>query len=1048
MKKQLLVFLMLLTGITAFCQQRRPIDSRHPLWIVHIDVWNGSDPQKIIDLVPEDVRPYVCMNLSMSCQFDTKTGVYKMPQDAVQTYKSWATVCQKNKVWFMCQPASGGMTHILDSDLTTFEYFFKNYPNFLGWNYCEQFWGFDDKENLASSPTTSRIELFAKLVEMSHNYGGFLTISFCGNIWSHPLTPNAMLRRNNKLLTACKNYPEACLWLYKYTTSSCWYNTESVCISPFISGLATNYGVRYDCCGWNTATDVMLGEGHGKYYPIAAGISTVMEQTCVNGGAVWDGPELIPYACFRETNTTDVDGYTRRNWESFPEFKNAWTDMFRKIIDGGLYIPSRQEVVEKTKVAVIADMQTGSDEDKYSSWKELYDGIYKQDNDPYNSLENGYWQKNLTYFKKTGRYAAIPVCIGMYDNLSKVIPVQVNKSQRASVWPDEAAKVRDFDKQYPVVSTGDLYVSRFRNQLITYTPYTYLNTKTSAKGTVSLEYNTCNRLEMTWGKLSTAAVREYADHINFYFNNFRTDTVTNVVDKIVITGAASKPTYELKRRGAATASVKSDWNADRTTFTLEVSHCGPVDVSIKCSGNGTNRKTDYLPSEALTADMPVQPAAYSGPVTIEAEDMDYKAIGACITNQFNQRSKVRGHSGNGFMEMGRNAGGSLRHRIKMDKAGDYKIAVKYSAKRAGKLDVVLNGVTKQAAIEKCGTNQWKKTFVEAAMTQGNNTLYINNTEGIDMMIDYIVYMPKDTPEEKYTITMIAGDNGKATPDVKEATEGTVVTFNIQPDEGYEFAGWELHPRQHPYFKDNTMSMPNDNVILKPLFKQSSGGGIAGDMHDFYNLDLSNVESGAMPEGWECLQNGNELHSYPNTYSGGARTFVGFTGFQGKALYWRSKYAEYGRQENYPLELEPGNYRVTYAMAAWKKSPVYELQILDAANDNIIARSEQTAAEPDANGSKSADVSDTEVLTFDFKIETKGRYVLRFNNVSGGDWDEFLLLSCKMQTDSATEISSILCDSENVPVAIYGEDGIRHNALRRGINIVKMKNGETKKIFIK
>ena len=44
-----------------------------------------------------------------------------------------------------------------------------------------------------------------------------------------------------------------------------------------------------------------------------------------------------------------------------------------------------------------------------------------------------------------------------------------------------------------------------------------------------------------------------------------------------------------------------------------------------------------------------------------------------------------------------------------------------------------------------------------------------------------------------------------------------------------------------------------------------------------------------------------LHSYPNTYTGGARTFVGFNGFQGKAFYWRTKYAEYGRQEAYPLE---------------------------------------------------------------------------------------------------------------------------------------------------
>ena len=55
---------------TASAQQRRPIDNEHPLWLVHVDVWNQADPQKIIDLIPDDIKPYVCMNLSLSCAYD------------------------------------------------------------------------------------------------------------------------------------------------------------------------------------------------------------------------------------------------------------------------------------------------------------------------------------------------------------------------------------------------------------------------------------------------------------------------------------------------------------------------------------------------------------------------------------------------------------------------------------------------------------------------------------------------------------------------------------------------------------------------------------------------------------------------------------------------------------------------------------------------------------------------------------------------------------------------------------------------------------------
>ena len=459
--RNLLLLCLLALSLSVSGQQRRPIDSRHPLWLIHVDVWNKANPQAIIDMIPKDIRPFVCMNLSLSCSYDTEKNVYKMPQNGVATYKSWATVCQQNGMWFTCQPASGGHTHIQDTDLDTFEYFFKHYPNFLGWNYAEQFWGFDEKGDKSSSTQESRIALFAKLVEMSHKYGGFLTISFCGNIWSHALSPVGMLKRNADLLAACEKYPEAILWLYKYTTTSCFYNTESVTWGPYIAGLANNYGVRYDNCGWNGALEVMLGKDNGKKYPVAAGLSTVMEQSCVNGGAVWDGPELIWTEDIKNLDNTRVNGYTHRNWGFYPGFQNVWVDMFRKIIDGSLYIPTRQEVLGKTKIVVVNDINTGNIENQYGGWNDLYDGLYKQE-DPMNK-GNGYFMDNLTWFKKTGRYGAIPIVPELHDNLAKAIPLQIKKSAK---WSSQRDKLKDFNAQYPVVSTGDLYVNRYRNQLI------------------------------------------------------------------------------------------------------------------------------------------------------------------------------------------------------------------------------------------------------------------------------------------------------------------------------------------------------------------------------------------------------------------------------------------------------------------------------------------------------------------------------------------------------------------------------------------------------
>ena len=60
MKMRKLLLLLIVLNFAAFkmhAQQRRPIDSRHPLWLVHIDIWNQADPQKIIDLIPGGILP-------------------------------------------------------------------------------------------------------------------------------------------------------------------------------------------------------------------------------------------------------------------------------------------------------------------------------------------------------------------------------------------------------------------------------------------------------------------------------------------------------------------------------------------------------------------------------------------------------------------------------------------------------------------------------------------------------------------------------------------------------------------------------------------------------------------------------------------------------------------------------------------------------------------------------------------------------------------------------------------------------------------------------
>ena len=754
-----LLFFLPFTNVSA--QSRRPIDSKHPMWIVHIDVWNTADPQKIIDLIPDDVKPFVCFNLSLSCQYDTERNVYKMPQNAILTYKSWASVCCANNVWFTCQPASGGHTHIMDDDLDTFEYFFKHYRNFLGWNFAEQFWGFDEPGDRSSSSQAARWELFANLVEMSHNYGGLLIVSFCGNIWSHPLNPNGIMKRNSKLLANCRKYPEAFLMLYKYTTSSCFYNNESVCLAPFISGLASNYGVRYDNCGWNGALDAILGENHGKKYPASVGFGTVMEQTCVNGGAVWDGPELIWTEDFQELGHTVSDGFTCRNWGRFANFDNGWLDMFRKIIDGTMYIPSREEVISQNRVVIVNNLSSGSDQDLYAAPDNLYDGLYKQD-DPMNRGD-GRWMDNMTYFKKTGRYRAVPVVCGLYDSLAKSIPLQVYRSAYSSKFGNVNTKVKEFNRLYPEISSGDLFVSRYRNQLVTYFPYSYFNRKKTASASIPLEYNSCDTLELVYGAFGNGIVREYPDHIDFYLNNFRSDTTSLVTDRITVSGAVAEPSCSMTLRAGAKGRTETSWDAVKGVFTVKVSHMGPVDITVECSGASVRTADDFIRLSPL-ADLPASPGEYFGDLIIEAEDMDYKAVSSCCTNPYYSNPDIRGHSGNGFIVTGTNPSAALRRKVSISRPGIYTVSVRYMNRgQSGRVNINVNGTVKSMYTVKTEFNGWTSVQYDFELKEGENVITVTNPGGTNMYIDQVVLSPSD----KHTLVYdMASDSTRTTPDGK------------------------------------------------------------------------------------------------------------------------------------------------------------------------------------------------------------------------------------------------------------------------------------------
>ena len=238
----------------------------------------------------------------------------------------------------------------------------------------------------------------------------------------------------------------------------------------------------------------------------------------------------------------------------------------------------------------------------------------------------------------------------------------------------------------------------------------------------------------------------------------------------------------------------------------------------------------------------------------------------------------------------------------------------------------------------------------------------------------------------------------------------------------------------------SFTMPDDNVTILPVFY---------DTTSVYKLDYTNVANGEIPEGWRCMQENNDVHQYPNTYSSGARTLKDFQGYQGKGLYWRNGRAEYGSLNNYKLNLEPGEYKVTFAMAAWKGDPKYSVVIRNADTNTDVAQSEEFGTAVNVNGNTSADVSAEPEHEFKFTIPEKGNYIIRFSDKSTyGGYHEFLLLSCKLNNVGETGVESVMDGGCGVPAGIYSPQGIRLSSMQSGLNIVIEADGTVKKVMKK
>lgn len=159
--------------------------------------------------------------------------------------------------------------------------------------------------------------------------------------------------------------------------------------------------------------------------------------------------------------------------------------------------------------------------------------------------------------------------------------------------------------------------------------------------------------------------------------------------------------------------------------------------------------------------------------------------------------------------------------------------------------------------------------------------------------------------------------------------------------------------------------------------------------------FAECQNGSIPEGYTVIF-GEEVRTWPNTYSSGSRLFDFAAGGDfTKGLYFRSDYVEYGGDPDHLLTLKGGKkYNIHFNAAAWKDNGTYmKFEILNEGDEIVYEQVVKTV--PNVAGNTAAAVNGSNSVDLKFYPEADGNYRLRWRpatneNGDQGGYNEVLL----------------------------------------------------------
>ncbi len=220
--------------------------------------------------------------------------------------------------------------------------------------------------------------------------------------------------------------------------------------------------------------------------------------------------------------------------------------------------------------------------------------------------------------------------------------------------------------------------------------------------------------------------------------------------------------------------VTESWN--NGDYVLTVKHNGPLDVSIKCSGNETGRSATYKRSSPK---VPSFPDFYKGERQYEGENFDMKNIEENVTNGC--RTDVTKFQGMGFLKLGIKDSAAIKDTVKTNKAGTFKWTLRYSSTSdVNSIDLYVNGSKIKTLSLPKGANysDWKTISENIELKSGENKIELkaNSAAPCSVYLDNF---------------KVAGDFGGSTVTPIEPINGTLIKELIVNDRD-NAANWSIY----------------------------------------------------------------------------------------------------------------------------------------------------------------------------------------------------------------------------------------------------------------